>query len=183
MDTDVQIDDLLQQYSSIPVCDTAQTEDSVEINRSINFHHFFSLQIDSHGSQANVKSTKAIYAELFGLSKKVIDCALKADMQHELANLFKSFIYDAQNKYRLETTSFADVENPTITKHKGRPPKRLKSSVETNTSFKGKQPLKDSTKVNIADNNNIDDTSSTRGRKCGKCKQYSHYAKTCQSAI
>ena len=97
-------------------------------------------------------------------------------MQHELANLFKTFIYDVQNKNTLET-NFADIENSAITKHKGRPPKRLKSSMET------KQPLKDSTRVNIADDSNMDDTSGTRGRKCGKCKQYGHYAKTCQNAI
>src|SRR5688572_19201461 len=44
----------------------------------------------SHGSQPAVKSSKAIYAELFGLSKKGIDCALKANMQHELVNLLKA---------------------------------------------------------------------------------------------
>src|SRR5579859_1467688 len=58
MNTDIQTDDLLQQYPSIPVCNIAQIEDSVEIDRSINFYHFFSLQIDSHSSQASVKLTK-----------------------------------------------------------------------------------------------------------------------------
>ena len=73
--------------------------------------------------------------------------------------------------------NFADIENPTIIKYKGHPSKRLKLSVETNTLFKEKQPLNDSTRVNIADNNNIDDTSSTKVRKCEKYKQYGHYAK------
>ena len=118
---------------------------------------------------------------MFGLSKKAIDCALKANMQHELLNLLKAFIYDTHNKNVQETqeTETTDINNPAITKHKGRPPKRLKSSVET----LGKRVLKDSAKVNITDNVIVEEeTNGTRGRKCGKCKQYSHYAKTCQNS-
>ncbi|GBC03758.1 hypothetical protein RclHR1_00530033 [Rhizophagus clarus] len=101
-------------------------------------------------------------------------------MQHELANLFKSFIYDAQNKNSLETSNFTNIKNPTITKYKGHPPKKLKSNIETNALFKGKQSLKDSTRINIADNSNLDESSTKGRRKCGKCKQYGHYASTCQ---
>jgi hypothetical protein len=170
LNTNIHPNDLLQQYSSIPVCGMVQ-EENVETEKSINFQHFFSFQVDSHSSQPAVKSNKSIYAELFGLSKKGIDCALKANMQHELVNLLKAFIYDAQNKNVQEVEPFADINNPAITKHKGRPPKRLKSSVETSE----KCVLKDSTKVNI-----IEDE--TKGRKCGKCKQHGHYAKTCQNS-
>ena len=75
LDTNIQPDDLLQKYPSILVCGTTQL-DSFEFN----FYHFFSIQFDSLNSQSSQKSTKTIYAELFGLSKKVIDCAFKADM-------------------------------------------------------------------------------------------------------
>ncbi|PKY42403.1 hypothetical protein RhiirA4_417444 [Rhizophagus irregularis] len=82
-------------------------------------------------------------------------------MQHELVNLLKAFIYNVYNKNvqetqeTQETETFTDINNPTITKHKRRLPKRLKSSIETSE----KRVLKDSTNVNITENE-------TRGRKC-----------------
>ncbi|CAB4476460.1 unnamed protein product [Rhizophagus irregularis] len=178
LDINIQLDNL----SPISVCGT-QTEDRVGMEKSITFQHFFSFRVDSHVSNLAIKSTKAIYAELFGLSKKAIDCALKANMQHELMNLLKSFIYDTHNKnVEIQETqeTFTDINNPAITKHKGRPPKRFKSSVET----LGKWVLKDSTKVNMITDNVIveEETNNTKGRKCGKCKQYGHYAKTCQNS-
>ncbi|GBB86756.1 hypothetical protein RclHR1_13170002 [Rhizophagus clarus] len=176
LDINIQLDNL----SPILICGT-QIEDRVGMEKSITFEHFFSFRVDSHVSNLAIKSTKAIYAELFGLSKKAIDCALKANMQHELVNLLKSFIYDTHNKnIEIQETqeTFADINNPAITKHKGRPPKRFKSSVKT----LGKQVLKDSTKVNMITDNTIveEETKNTKGRKCGKCKQYGHYARTCQ---
>ncbi|CAB4461118.1 unnamed protein product [Rhizophagus irregularis] len=140
--------------------------------------HFFLFRVDSHGFQLPVKSSKAIYAKLFGLSKKGIDCAFKTNMQNELVNLLKAFIYNAQNKNVQEVELFADVNNPAIIKHKGRPPKRFKSNVESSSSKESKRVLKNSTQVNIIDHGVID---KTKGRRCGKCKQYGHYSKTCQN--
>ena len=176
LDIDIQSNDF-SQYPSIPVCG-AQTENRVEMEKSITFQHFFSFWVNSHVSNsATITSTKAIYAELFGLSKKAIDCALKANMQHKLVNLLKAFIYDTHNKNVQETQETENINNPDITKHKGRPPKRFKSSVET----LGKQVLKD--KVNITGNVIVEEeTNNIKGQKCGKCKQYGHYAKTCQSS-
>ena len=155
----------MQQYPSVPVCGMMQ-EENVETEKSITFQHFFSFRVDSHVSNLAIKSTKAIYAELFGLSKKAIDCALKTNMQHELLNLLKAFIYDTHNKNVQETQeiqeteTFTNINNPDITKHKGRPPKRLKSSVET----LGKRVLKDSTKVNITDYVIVEEeTNNTKG--------------------
>ena len=80
-----------------------------------------------------------------------------------MLNLLKAFIYDTHNKNvqeTQETETFTDINNPAITKHKGRPPKRLKSSVEP----LGKRVLKDSAKVNITDNIIVEEeTNSTRG--------------------
>ncbi|PKC54462.1 hypothetical protein RhiirA1_477277, partial [Rhizophagus irregularis] len=104
------------------------------MEKSITFQHFFSFRVDSHGSHLAINSIKAIYAKLFGLSKNATDCAIKSNMQHELVNLLKAFNYDMHNKNvqetqeTQETKTFTDINNPTITKHKGRPPKRLKSS-------------------------------------------------------
>ena len=76
-----------------------------------------------------------------------------------------------------------DINNPAIVKHKGRPPKRLKSNVETSL-VREKQVLKDSVCINIIDDKNvIDETSNMKGRRCGKCRQYGHYSKTCQNDI
>ena len=61
------------------------------------FQHFFSIQIDSYNFQLlqfSIKSFKAKYAELARLSKKAIEYAIQADMQHELLSLFKIFIYN-----------------------------------------------------------------------------------------
>ncbi len=183
LDINIQSNDFLQ-YSPIPVCGTqTETEDRVGMEKSITFQHFFSFRVDSHVSNLAIKSTKAIYAELFGLSKKAIDCALKVNMQHELVNLLKAFIYDTHNKNvqetqeTQETETFTDINNPAITKHKGRPPKRFKSSVETLR----KRVLKNSTKVNITDNVIVEEET-IKDRRCGKCKQYGHYAKTCQNS-
>ncbi|CAB4385824.1 unnamed protein product [Rhizophagus irregularis] len=179
LDTNIHPNDLLQQHPSIPVCGiTQENVENVETEKSINFQHFFLFRVDSHGSQLPVKSSKAIYAELFGLLKKGIDCALKTNMQNELVNLLKAFIYDAQNKNVQEVEPFADVNNPAIIKHKGQPPKRFKSNVELSSSKGSKRVLKNSTQVNIIDHGVIDET---KGRRCGKCKQYGHYSKTCQN--
>src|SRR6266542_1851602 len=82
-----------------------------------------------------------------------------------------------------------DVNNPNITKHKGHLPKRLKSNIEQSSS-KGKQVLRNSTHINVIDNNEINaegegsgDIINTKGRKCGKCKKYGHYAKTCEAKV
>ncbi|PKY53622.1 hypothetical protein RhiirA4_471954 [Rhizophagus irregularis] len=59
----------LNNLSPILVYGT-QTEDKVEMEKSITFQHFFSFRVDSHVSNLAIKSTKAIYAELFRLSKE-----------------------------------------------------------------------------------------------------------------
>uniref|UniRef100_U9T8A6 Uncharacterized protein n=1 Tax=Rhizophagus irregularis (strain DAOM 181602 / DAOM 197198 / MUCL 43194) TaxID=747089 RepID=U9T8A6_RHIID len=74
-----------------------------EMEKSITFQHFFSFRVDSHGSHSAINSTKAIYVELSRLSKKATDCAIKSNMQHELVNLLKAFIYDVHNKNVQET--------------------------------------------------------------------------------
>ena len=48
--------------------------------------------------------------------------------------------------------------------------------------------LRNSTHVNIIDNNEAEGDDSGDGdiinrRKCGKCKEYGHYAKTCQAEL
>jgi len=186
LNPDVEPNDILQQYSFIPVCDKIQLEDNIPF---ITFRHFFSIWIDSYGSpslyssqssQSSVRSPKAIYAELSGLSKKAIDCAIKTEMQDELSNLFKAFIYDIQS--RLEGNSI-DINNPVVIKHKGRPPKRLVANVEKDVLHREKKVLKDSSAVNVIEgqskSNLESSTNVTKGRKCGKCNQYGHYAKTC----
>ncbi|RHZ89807.1 hypothetical protein Glove_9g246 [Diversispora epigaea] len=66
--------------------------------------------------------------------------------------------------------------NLTVIKHKGQPLKRFKAGIEKDAR-KEKQVLKNSTNVN---NNNTESvTTNINGRKCGNCKQYGHYTKTC----
>ncbi len=57
-----------------------------------------------------------MYTELFGLSKKTIDYTIKANMQQELLNIFKVFIYDVQS--RLELKNLTNVNNSVVIKHK-----------------------------------------------------------------
>ncbi|CAI2181123.1 246_t:CDS:1, partial [Funneliformis geosporum] len=70
----------------------------------------------SQSSQSSVKSPKTVYAELSRLLKKAIDYAIKADMQQELLNIFKSFIYDVWSK--LELKNLTDINNPVVIKYK-----------------------------------------------------------------
>uniref|UniRef100_U9TAX6 SWIM-type domain-containing protein n=1 Tax=Rhizophagus irregularis (strain DAOM 181602 / DAOM 197198 / MUCL 43194) TaxID=747089 RepID=U9TAX6_RHIID len=186
LNPDVELSDLLQQYPFIPICDKTQSEDDIPFQSHATFQHFFSIRIDSYGPQSSQSSqlpvkSKAIYAELSGLSKKAIDYATKADMQHELLNVFKAFIYDVQGRLEVLT----DINNPIIVKHKGRPPKRLISNVEKNL-HREKRVLKDI--VNVVEEHCIsshieDSASGTKGQKCSKCKQYGHYVKTCSNVI
>ncbi|PKC52906.1 hypothetical protein RhiirA1_480410 [Rhizophagus irregularis] len=120
-------------------------------------------------------SSKAIYVELFGISRKAINCTLKTNKQHELMKVLKTFIYDIQSENIQE-----NINNPNIVKYKRQLSKRLKSSVKIALS-QGKKVLKDSVWVNVMDNN-IVVKDGTKGRKYSKCRQYRHYAKTCQNA-
>ena len=99
-----------------------------------------------------------------------------------MTNVLKSFIYDAQNKITKQDTEnhhLVDINNPVVIRHKGRPPKRFKSSVEQKES----RVLNDSTNVkNVKENGpSASGNDNIKGRRCGKCKQYGHYSKTCQN--
>ncbi|CAG8586332.1 9153_t:CDS:2 [Diversispora eburnea] len=56
------------------------------------------LETNSYSSQRLIKSNKAIYAELFGLLRKLIDHVIKVNLEQELLNKFKMLIYDSQNE-------------------------------------------------------------------------------------
>ncbi|RHZ49581.1 hypothetical protein Glove_519g64 [Diversispora epigaea] len=98
LNPDIKPNDLLQKHPSISICGIAESGGSIEFKKSINFEHFFSIQANSYSSQRLVKSNKAIYAELFELSRKLINYVIKVNLGQELSNKFKILIYDAQNK-------------------------------------------------------------------------------------
>ncbi|CAG8517865.1 21188_t:CDS:2, partial [Cetraspora pellucida] len=138
------------------------------IPQEIILKHFLSIRTNSHSSHLTIKSTKAVYAELAKLSKKAIDCVIKADMQYELSNIFKSFIYDIQNKVnKLVLENLTDVNNSIVIKHKEQPSKRLKVNVEKSL-YKGKEVLLDSTYINLIEDdtsNSVENLSNTKGQK------------------
>jgi len=172
---------LLQQISAIILCSTTNSEENLPITNG-TFKHLFSIRsISNNKSSLTTTPNKIIYAELFGLSKKVIDSAIKADMYQELSDMLKIFLCDIQNKFcKKQTDYILDANNPNITKHKGRPPKRLQSNVEQSFS-KGKHVSRNSTQqIDVYNNENAE---GSKGRKCGRCKQYGHYAKTCQTLM
>ncbi|CAG8750049.1 22638_t:CDS:2 [Cetraspora pellucida] len=124
--------------------------------------------------------SKTIYVELFGVSKKVVDVAIKANAYKELSEVLKNFLCETQSKVNDQQQDIDSINiiNPSITKHKGRPLKRFKSAVES----KRKYPLKNSTQLNIVNKNPNEDKKSldfNKGRKCSKCGQAGYYAKTC----
>ncbi|CAG8722528.1 15363_t:CDS:2 [Cetraspora pellucida] len=124
--------------------------------------------------------SKTIYVELFGVSKKVVDVAIKANAYKELSEVLKNFLCETQSKVndQQQDIDSINVINPFITKHKGCPPKRFKSAVKS----KEKYPLKNSTQLNIVNKNPNEDKKSlnfNKGQKCSKCGQADHYAKTC----
>ncbi|PKB93919.1 hypothetical protein RhiirA5_440011 [Rhizophagus irregularis] len=71
-----------------------------------------------------------------------------------------AFIYDV--KSGLEPENFTDVINPVVIKHK---------------DVSNSNVIEDNNTSNIVE----DFTNDTKGQKCSKCKQYGHYAKTCQN--
>jgi hypothetical protein len=178
LEPNIKQETLLQQMSVIILCSTINSEENLPITNG-TFKHLFSIRSVSCNSSSTKKPNKVIYAELFGLSKKVIDSAIKTDMYRELSDMFKTFLYDIQSKYderqQQQTNFILDVSNPNITNHKGRPPKRLQSFVEQ--SSKGKNV----SRIDI--NNNENTEGGSKGRRCGRCKQYGHYAKTCQTSM
>ncbi|CAB4390456.1 unnamed protein product [Rhizophagus irregularis] len=140
---------LLQQIPAITLYSTNNSDENLPITNS-TFNYLFSIRSISCHSNSITKSNKTIYAELFGLSRKVIDSAIKADMYRDLSNMFKTFLYDIQNKFdekqQTNEEDYLDINNPNITKHKGRPPKRLQSNVEQSSS-KGKHALRNSMQI------------------------------------
>src|SRR5579859_1294762 len=116
--------------SAIILCSTTNLEENFPITNG-TFKHLFSIRSISNNKSSLTIPNKIIYAELFGLLKKVIDSAIKANMYQELSDLLKIFLCDIQNKFcKKQTDYILDVNNPNITKHKGRLPKRLQSNVE-----------------------------------------------------
>ncbi|RIB00880.1 hypothetical protein C2G38_2051309 [Gigaspora rosea] len=179
---------LLNQFPFIQVCNASNSENLPPISNFI-FEHLFAVRSISGNSRSTTKNAKTVYAELFGLSKKVIDSAIKANVSQKLFDTLKLFLYDMQNqtgKSQQVDDSNVVVNNPNITKHRGRPPKRLKSNVEVEyPSSKSKQILRE-TNINVSNNKNINAKSSNngdkiymKGRTCGRYKQVGHYAKTC----
>ncbi len=64
-----------------------------------------------------------IYVKLSGISKKAIDYAIKTDIQKELSDMIKTFIYNIQCKIdnqKIENLkNLADINNPAIIRYKG----------------------------------------------------------------
>ena len=173
--------DLLQQNSFVPVCSIIQSEDNPALEKSISLDQLFLIRNDLASAQLSVKPAKVIYVELFGISRKAIEYAIKADMQNELSDIFKTFIYNIQCKINnQEIENVSDINNPMIVKHKERPPKRLKANVEQSL-HKGKRVLKDSIQVNVTDTKVLNVIDEVKGRKCEKCKEYGHYVRMCRN--
>ena len=82
-----------------------------------------------------------IYVKLSGISKKAIDYAIKTDIQKELSDMIKTFIYNIQCKIdnqKIENLkNLADINNPAIIRYKGWLSKRFKTNIEQFSS-KGK---------------------------------------------
>ncbi|CAB4375913.1 unnamed protein product [Rhizophagus irregularis] len=140
---------LLQQIPAITLCFTNNSNENLVITNS-TFNHLFSIRSISCHSNSITKLNKTIYAELFELSRKIINSAIKTDMYRNLSNMFKTFLYDIQNKFdekqQTNEEDYLDINNPNITKHKKRPPKRLQSNVEQFFS-KGKHALRNSMQI------------------------------------
>src|SRR6266542_850513 len=104
------------------ICKIIQLENISMLER-INLDQFLLIQNCSDSSLLLVKSTKMIYVELSDISEKAIDYAIKTDMQKELSDMIKTFIYNVQckidNQEIKNLKNLADINNPTIIRHKG----------------------------------------------------------------
>jgi len=66
--------------------------------KRISLDQFLLIQNYSDSSLLPIKLTKMIYTELSNISKKAIDYTIKTDMQKELSDMIKTFIYNVQCK-------------------------------------------------------------------------------------
>jgi hypothetical protein len=103
-------------------------------------------------------------------------------MYQELFNMLKIFLCDIQNKFcKKQTDYILNANNPNITKYKERLPKSLQSNIKQSSS-KGKHVSRNNTQqIDIYSDENA--AKGSKGRKYGKCKQYEHYAKICQTLM
>ncbi|CAB4419078.1 unnamed protein product [Rhizophagus irregularis] len=92
LEPNIEQETLLQQISAIILCSTTNSEENHPITNG-TFKHLFSIRSVSYNSSSTKKPNKIIYAELFGLSKKVIDSTIKVDIYRELSDMFKAFLY------------------------------------------------------------------------------------------
>lgn len=158
--------DLFQQIPATFISISERQEVS-DVTPQVTLEHLTLIRQNCNSNgKVTTKPIKARYAKLSGLSKKVVGLALKADLSEKLSGVLNTFLHEAQDKISASQKhdeddesdnsdnsdeyyeNYENVNNPIITKHKGRPPKRLKSSVEE-TSNKGKHQLKDNMSLNI----------------------------------
>ncbi len=99
-----------------------QLED-ISMLKRISLNQFLLIQNYLDSSLLPVKSIKMIYIELSNISKKAINYVIKTDMQKELSDMIKTFIYNVQCKIdnqKIENLeNLADINNPAIIRHKG----------------------------------------------------------------
>ncbi len=104
------------------ICKTTQLEDISMLER-ISLDQFLLIRNYSNSFLLPIKLTKMIYAKLSGILKKIIDYTIKTNMQKELSDMIKTFIYNVQckiNNQEIENLkNLADINNPTIIRHKG----------------------------------------------------------------
>jgi len=79
------------------ICKTTQLEDISMLER-ISLDQFLLIRNYSNSFLLPIKLTKMIYAKLSGILKKIIDYTIKTNMQKELSDMIKTFIYNVQCK-------------------------------------------------------------------------------------
>ena len=133
-----------------------------------------------------LSTQKSQYNKGFGLIKKTLGVAIQTNSFNEFTGMCQNFINNHnvdEAQQQVEETTY--IPNPIVLKKRGRPPNRLKNSIEENMH---KKRVMGNLTNTIEDESNYAETSSSgtnncksRMRQCTKCKQFGHFAKTCKN--
>ncbi|CAG8482571.1 4853_t:CDS:2 [Cetraspora pellucida] len=115
---------------------------------------------------------------LVTLAKKALSLMIRLNCDDEFFDIMKEFISSKTHELKLleENKDASNVEsqpaitNPFVTKHRGRPPKRYKSSLEHVTNTQNNKHS------SITNNNG---TQEKNRNKCANCGNYGHNVRTC----
>jgi hypothetical protein len=187
-DNKAKLSDLI--HKPISLCTENQEQIQTNLPSTFDFHLLDELRgMESFVEPVKKLSTqKSQYNKGFGLIKKTLEAAIQTNSFDEFTGMCQNFIHNhsVNNEVQQQAGIITYIPNPIVLKKRGRPPNRLKNSLEENQNKR--RVMGDATNIRVEDESNYTETSldgannsKSRMRRCTKCKQFGHFAKTCKN--